>query len=139
MRPLPTFSKSSGRRVGPVRFGWKTDDEANRSPRRNQERTEMIRVGVHHYLEAEVACYHCGTVAGTLSREAGVPGVGATFRRPDDSEVPVRSLTELRCARCGGPLMAEEVQHVSRYVRGSEPFERPRRGRPPKRRDAEAE
>lgn len=97
----------------------------------------MIRVGVHHYLEAEVTCYHCGAVAGTLSREAGAPGVATLFRRADGSEVTVRRLAELRCAHCGGPLLAEEVQQVSRYVRGSEPFERPRRGRPPKRRVAE--
>lgn len=97
----------------------------------------MIRVGVHQFLEAEVTCYHCGAVAGTLSREAGVPGAGTLLRRGDGSEVAVRSLVELRCAGCGGPLLAEEVQRVSRYIRGAEPFERPRRGRPPKRRVAE--
>ncbi len=90
------------------------------------------------YLVAEARCYWCGTVAGTL--EGGWPlQTGALmFRRSGEHQalVPARPNSRaFRCGRCGGPLFVDELDIVTlrpKYVNETE--DRPRRGRPPKRR-----
>jgi hypothetical protein len=87
------------------------------------------------FLEAEVKCYHCGHVSGLLRREQGAANAPTVFRSNDGGQpLIVRSLAELRCARCHGSVYTDEFD--VRYVYPKVDFlddERPRRGRPPKR------
>jgi hypothetical protein len=90
------------------------------------------------FVEAEVKCYHCGMTAGVLRREDGVTKSPLTFRAGrGQSDMMVSGLTALRCTQCHGPLFTDSVEIVYEYPLADEPFERPRRGRPPKRRDGE--
>lgn len=94
----------------------------------------MSRYAVASYLEAEVKCYHCGHTAGVIRKAQGVPNAPVVFHANDGSEpAPIKSLTELRCARCGGSVYTDEFD--VRYVYPKVDFleDRPRRGRPPKR------
>lgn len=87
-------------------------------------------------LEAGVTCLHCGRSAGLLRRELEKPDAPTTF---DDGSggapVPVGSLTALRCTRCRGSLYVQDYRVVDVYP-SPHLLERPRRGRPPKRRTA---
>lgn len=95
----------------------------------------MSRFAIGSYLEAEVRCYHCGHTSGVIRRDQGAPGAPTVFHgAEDDRAITIRSLAELRCARCRGSVYIEEFE--KRYVYPKIDFlddERPRRGRPPKR------
>jgi hypothetical protein len=62
-----------------------------------------------------------------------VANAPTTFQGSDGEPSPIRSLTELRCARCNGSVYTDdfEVRHV--YPKVDFLDDRPRRGRPPKR------
>jgi hypothetical protein len=94
----------------------------------------MSQSRVVRFLEAEVKCYYCGKLAGLLSQEDSPARGWPVFLSSEGRlTAPVTNLAALRCRYCQGPLYAEEMETVSRYIRGTQPFERPRRGRPPKR------
>ena len=94
----------------------------------------MDRDNIRRFAEAEVRCYHCGRVAGSLREELGVRGSVPTFRasvgRP---EMLIRTLACLRCTRCSGSLYIDHLEVVERFDIAAGSVERPRRGRPPKR------
>jgi hypothetical protein len=84
---------------------------------------------------ADLKCYLCGELSGTIESEQSPSGRRAVRlrRTPRAEPVPLRDWRELRCERCGGPLYLDEPDVI---VRRTEEYdwldERPRRGRPPK-------
>jgi hypothetical protein len=92
------------------------------------------------FYVADLKCYMCGSVAGSIESEHALNGVLAAqipvlLRQPgSDSAVQVANWRRLRCDRCGGPLFLDETEVVTRrYEDYNWMDERPRRGRPPKR------
>lgn len=97
----------------------------------------MLRDRTRRFLEADVNCYLCGTLAGRLRREQGVSGALPVFQSSAGGpETIAKSLAMLRCARCRGSLYADDLDIVYRYPIGALAEDRPRRGRPPKHRSA---
>jgi hypothetical protein len=95
----------------------------------------MSQHAVASYLEAEVKCYHCGHVSGLLRRTQGDANAPTVFQSNEGGgALVVRSLAELRCARCHGSVYTDDFD--VRYVYPKIDFldeDQPRRGRPPKR------
>jgi hypothetical protein len=92
------------------------------------------------FVVADLKCYLCGAVAGSIEREQtptlvhGAPRP-VVLRRAEGSQPNlIKDWRRLRCERCAGPLFLDETDVI---VRRSEDYnwndERPRRGRPPKR------
>jgi hypothetical protein len=96
-----------------------------------------MHAGPLRYLVAEARCYWCGTVAGTL--EGGWPLMPGTlkFRRSRDNQLLALARPDspaFRCDHCGGPLFVDEFDILMvRSERLDRIEDRPRRGRPPKR------
>jgi hypothetical protein len=89
---------------------------------------------------ADLKCYMCGSVAGSIESEqalAGlaVPGMPVLLRQTGrDQPIAIANWRRLRCDRCGGPLFLDETEVITRrYENYNWLDERPRRGRPPKR------
>ena len=74
---------------------------------------------IRTFVLADLKCYLCGALAGSIERERG-------------STVPTMP-SRVRCPRCGGSVYVDQVEIVDRRI---EPVEweddGPRRGRPPK-------
>jgi hypothetical protein len=92
------------------------------------------------YYVADLKCYMCGSVAGSVESErpftsVPAPGDAVSLRQPgSEHAVQVGNWHKLRCDRCGGPLFLDETEVVTRrYEEYNWLDERPRRGRPPKR------
>jgi hypothetical protein len=85
---------------------------------------------------ADLKCYLCGTVAGSIESEQA-PAAQRTVLLREPGKVkaaPVLDWRQMRCVRCGGPLYLDESDVVTRRVdEYNWTDERPRRGRPPKR------
>jgi hypothetical protein len=92
----------------------------------------MRTLEIQTFREAEVKCLHCGSAVGLLSQRHGQPGAPTTFRSTPEAEPrPIRSLREVRCDRCTGPVYTDEYE--LRYVYPVlDEIDKPRRGRPPK-------
>lgn len=93
------------------------------------------------FFKADLKCYMCGSVAGSIEAEQSFLEAAQT-QRPvllrraglPEQAVPVLNWRTLRCDRCGGPLFLDEVEVITRrYEDYNWLDERPRRGRPPKR------
>ena len=86
-------------------------------------------------LVGELACFLCGTTAGSIESEQRPLPPTVRFT-PAGSSAPVTLLDwrRLRCARCQGRLFVENLDEVVRRIEPVNPFQddRPRRGRPPK-------
>jgi hypothetical protein len=92
------------------------------------------------FFVADLKCYLCGSVAGSIESEQALtaaPNVvrPVQLRQPGQSQpIEVLNWKRLRCDRCGGPLFLDETDVVTRrYDDYNWLDERPRRGRPPKR------
>ena len=91
------------------------------------------------FFVADLKCYMCGSVAGSIESEQSFTGVGQAaqvkLRQAGREEaVQVANWRRLRCDRCGGPLFLDETDVITRrYDEYNWLDERPRRGRPPKR------
>ena len=92
------------------------------------------------FYVADLKCYMCGSVAGSLESEQEFNQLSAAGRpvllrqTGQDHPVQVGNWRRLRCDRCGGPLFLDEIDLVTRrYEDYNWLEERPRRGRPPKR------
>jgi hypothetical protein len=92
------------------------------------------------FFVADLKCYMCGSVAGSIESEQSLTATPYVARpvvmRQAGRETPVRVLNwqRLRCDRCNGPLFLDEPDLVTRrYDTYNWLDERPRRGRPPKR------
>lgn len=109
--------------------------QARPGERGTEEANNVRDQTIASYLEAEVRCYHCGHTSGVIRRPRGAPGSPTTYQTNGaGTSVPVRSLTEIRCARCQGSVYTDEFE--VRYIYPKIDFlddDRPRRGRPPKR------
>jgi hypothetical protein len=91
---------------------------------------------VFRILEAEVKCYHCNALGGLLRRaENAQPPVSVFQPAGGAPATVVANLSGLRCARCAGPLFADEFDMTYRYPVDERAMERPRRGRPRKQRE----
>jgi len=96
-----------------------------------------MRDGIRRFIEADVKCYHCGAIIGTLRREDGVSGATPVLRDRDGStRLSISNLALVRCTKCGGPVFADELETVYEYPVGAWAADRPRRGRPRKIRPA---
>ena len=93
--------------------------------------TELQRQSI---LTADVKCYLCGTVSGTIESERQPLPRSVRFRRAGDKDaLPVLDWRRLRCDRCSGPTYLDDATVVIRRNETVDWFEeRPRRGRPPK-------
>lgn len=80
---------------------------------------------------AEVKCYFCGSVSGTLLVETTEAGTRKRFQPAiADSRYRAEKGKALRCLRCGGPVFIDDVRPVPVP---EEPFVfRQRRPRQPK-------
>ena len=86
------------------------------------------------YFVAEVKCYWCAAVAGTL--EGGWPLIAGTvkFHRAMQCSQSVAQTPWFRCTRCGGPLLVDDFNILRlRSDLSAKLDEKPRRGRPRKR------
>ena len=92
-------------------------------------------------LVADLKCYLCGAVSGTIESEqpeesqAPKASRSVRYRAAGASEsVPLANWRNVHCVRCGGPTYLDEPNIVVRRVEDYNWLdERPRRGRPPKR------
>ena len=93
------------------------------------------------FFRADLKCYMCGSVAGSIESEQSLARAGAGVGNPvflrqagREDAVQVANWRRLRCDRCGGPLFLDESDVITRrYDEYNWLEERPRRGRPPKR------
>ncbi len=92
------------------------------------------------FFVADLKCYMCGSVSGSIESEQSLEGAAAVGRpvvfRKSGLDQPVQFVNwrRLRCDRCGGPLFLDESDVITRrYEEYNWLDERPRRGRPPKR------
>jgi hypothetical protein len=93
------------------------------------------------FFKADLKCYMCGSVAGSIESEPSFMEAAQTrrpvvLRRAGMPQQPVEVLNwrSLHCDRCGGPLFLDEVEVITmRHEDYNWLDERPRRGRPPKR------
>jgi hypothetical protein len=92
------------------------------------------------YYVADLKCYMCGTVAGSIESEQSFSAPSYQIRpvqlRQSGHAQPIEVLNwrRLHCARCNGLLFVDEVDTVTRrHEEYNWLEERPRRGRPPKR------
>ena len=81
-------------------------------------------------LQAEVHCYHCGHVSGTWEWQTGQLECGV-FAAAGGAGIRAAGLRrQLRCLRCHGPVLLEEITPVVAPL--VLVVATPRRGRPPK-------
>ena len=75
---------------------------------------------IRTYILADLKCYMCGAMAGSIERERG-------------TAAPLGAASRVRCPRCGGSVYVDQVEIVDRRIEPLEwDDEGPRRGRPPK-------
>ena len=78
---------------------------------------------IRTFVLAELKCYMCGGLAGSIEHEQGA--VSSFMARQQASRV--------RCKRCGGSVYIDQIEIVDRRFEPLEwEDEGPRRGRPPK-------
>jgi hypothetical protein len=97
---------------------------------------QITRPEIKTYAVADVKCYLCGTITGTVESAQQPIGRMVTFRKAGDNPNvgTVLDWHQLRCARCGGPIYLDDTTVVTRRIEHYNWMdERPRRGRPPKR------
>jgi hypothetical protein len=85
------------------------------------------------YFVAEVKCYWCAKVAGTLEGRWPLLHGRLVFRRGTEIEDSVAKRPWFRCTHCGGPLFLDDFDVLRARSDSSEDLEeKPRRGRPRK-------
>lgn len=97
-----------------------------------EQTAPLIRI----YLVADLKCYLCGGVLGSIeSEQQKILPRRVLFREVGEKEGHmVDNWRQLRCQRCGGPTFLDDADVVTRRVERVDWIEdRPRRGRPPKR------
>jgi hypothetical protein len=94
----------------------------------------------HTIYTADLKCYMCGSVAGSIESEQALTSAAGPARpvllrqSGSDQPIAIANWRRLRCDRCGGPLFLDEAEVITRrYENYNWLDERPRRGRPPKR------
>ena len=91
-------------------------------------------VTIRSFQEADVTCYHCGTVSGVARIDRGAPTSAMTYlARGSETEVPIGDRRLIRCARCNGPTFFDAFHNRTLMETSGLFDDQPRRGRPPKR------
>ena len=62
-------------------------------------------------VSADIKCYYCGYISGTLVGDQCGPIKVKSFQPSDPSWSP-RPGETLRCRRCGGPVFLDEVRRL---------------------------
>jgi hypothetical protein len=108
----------------------RSDDQHDQHDQRAQQGQVVGRTA---YV-AEMQCFLCGTLAGTMEADRKpLPPYGIWRPANGGQAQRVADWRQLRCGRCGGALLAESVEAVLRHDQNEElRREVPRRGRPPK-------
>jgi hypothetical protein len=85
---------------------------------------------------AELQCFLCGSLAGSVESDRKAMPLACMWHPADGGPRRLVAWRELRCQRCGGALLAESIETVTRHSLEEQPREPqrdlPRRGRPPK-------
>lgn len=83
---------------------------------------------------ADLACLLCGSPIGQIESPSPNLARTALFKAPGGETLSqVQDWRRLRCDRCGGAALVEELRTVARYPEPADDSEgAPRRGRPPK-------
>ena len=78
---------------------------------------------------AELRCYWCGHQVGAVTSKSPVnqPGAPIAFSPREGEPKMVRSLGEVRCSRCRGPVFAEGLEKRRIYANFVFRQRRPRR------------
>jgi hypothetical protein len=89
---------------------------------------------IQTFVLADLKCYMCGALAGSIQRERGSKAPRVAIERGGRvGTIGAWEASRLRCLRCGGSVYVDQVEVVDRR---SEPVDwdddGPRRGRPPK-------
>ena len=102
-----------------------------KDPESRQEQQESS--GRTVYL-AEMQCFLCGTMAGSIeSDRKPLPPHGIWHPADGGAATRIADWRSLRCNRCGGALYTESIEAMVRHDEADEMRrEAPRRGRPPK-------
>lgn len=91
-------------------------------------------VTIRSFQEADVTCYHCGTVSGVARIDRGAQDTTMTYLgRGAEAEVPMGDRRQIRCVRCSGPTFFDAFQNRTLMQTAGLFDDQPRRGRPPKR------
>lgn len=98
---------------------------------------EIARPTLRTYVMADVKCYLCGSINGTIECASQPFPRSVVFRKLGTTKEQPAEVVEwrrLRCARCGGPTFLDDPDVVTERTESYNWLqERPRRGRPPKR------
>jgi hypothetical protein len=80
---------------------------------------------------ADVRCYWCGHECGTVNSKTPInkPGAPIDFRAKNGEMAVVRSIGEIRCTRCRGPVFADNPDKHRVYSQFVFRQRRPRRPR----------
>jgi hypothetical protein len=97
--------------------------------------TTTTKPDVRTFLVADVKCYMCGAISGTIESERQPLPRSVQFQKTGEKQAfPVLDWHRLRCIRCNGPIYLDDTRVVTRRFENYNWLEeRPRRGRPPKR------
>jgi hypothetical protein len=87
------------------------------------------------FIVADVKCYLCGAVSGSVESERQPIPRSVMFKKNQAATaMPILDWHQLRCERCEGPVFLDDAEVVTRRFETYNWMEdRPRRGRPPKR------
>jgi hypothetical protein len=89
---------------------------------------------IRNFQEADVTCYHCGTVSGVARIDRGaLPSTMTFLPSGSEHEVPMGDRKLIRCRRCKGPTFFDAFQNRTLMLTAGLFDDQPRRGRPPKR------
>ena len=97
--------------------------------------TDSTKPSIRTILVADVKCYLCGDVSGTVESDRQPMPRSVMYRKAgEEKAAPVVDWRRLRCERCQGPIFLDEADVITRRTEEHNWLEeRPRRGRPPKR------
>ena len=65
------------------------------------------------FFKADVKCYHCGRVSGTVTGPQGAPIRHCSFT-PRGSTSPAEGLAgRIACTHCAGPVFLDEIEVIA--------------------------
>lgn len=62
------------------------------------------------YFKADVKCYHCGRVSGTISGVHGRPLRECTFTKRGSFTAEAMPSGTVHCAHCNGPVFLDDIE-----------------------------
>lgn len=61
-------------------------------------------------MVADVKCYHCGWISGRITGLKGAPRQDWAYEDRAGERTPLATAKRLKCARCNGPVYAEDLR-----------------------------